>query len=73
MIRLLSIEDEDGTIRSYVICPNCDIKIMYTEKPPYLCPICQADISPMVSYLINSVEARIHYYESNFCIMTGHT
>lgn len=71
MIRLLLIENKDGTIRNYVICPNCDIKIMYTEEPPYLCPICQENISPMVSYLIHSLAARIHYYEANPYITGG--
>ena len=64
MIQLLSIENKDGIVKSYVICPNCSIKIMYTEQLPYLCPMCQTDI-PLITPYLNSLGARIQYHQSN--------
>ena len=70
MIRLLLTKDKDESIKSYIVCPNCDIKIMYTEQVPHFCPICQVDIPPIISYL-NSLEPRMRYYRSNSYILSG--
>lgn len=65
MIQLLLTEDKDRSVKNYIVCPNCNIKIMYTKQVPYLCPMCQTDI-PLITPYLNSLEARIQYHQSNF-------
>ena len=70
MIQLLLMENRDKDIESYIVCPYCGVKILYTEQIPYSCPMCQINIPPIIPYL-KSLTARIHHHQSNFYIKSG--
>lgn len=70
MIQLLLIKGKDKIIRSYVVCPYCGVKTLYTEIAPHSCPICQIDIPPIAPYL-DSLTVKLHYYKTDPCTTMG--
>jgi DNA-directed RNA polymerase subunit RPC12/RpoP len=70
MIRLLLIEGKDKIVRNYVICPHCNVKILYAKRTPYLCPMCQTDIPSIIPYL-DSLTTKLHYYKTDPCTTVG--